>query len=83
MPMPMRGISTFVLVMHIKDAKILPDRGGFAHRACRSGEGDIDFAGLLTTLLLLGERRQIRAFGCEEENAMFAPPIGFPMIRPT
>ncbi len=74
----MRDISTFVLAIHIKDAKILPDRGGFAHRVCRSGEGDNDFAGLLTTLLLLGERPQIRAFGCEEENAMFAPAYRFP-----
>ena len=71
-------MAPYVSDVHIKDAKILPDRGGFAHRACRSGEGDIDFAGLLTTLLLLGERPQIRAFGCEEENEMFAPAYRFP-----
>lgn len=65
--------------VHIKDAVILPDRGGLAHRACRSGEGDIDFAGLLVTLLLLGkERPQVRAFALEEENEMFAPAYRFP-----
>ena len=66
------------LTKHIKDAKIVPDRGGFAHLACRSGEGDIDFKGLLTTLLLLGDAPQMRAFGCEEENEMFAPACRFP-----
>lgn len=64
--------------VHIKDARILPDRGGYAHLACRSGEGDIDFAGLLTRLLLLGDRPQVRAFACEEENEMFAPAYRFP-----
>jgi len=71
-------MAPFVTDVHIKDAKILPDRGGFAHRACRSGEGDIDFASLLTTLLLLGETPQVRAFGCEEENGMYAPAYRFP-----
>ena len=68
--------------VHIKDAKIVPDRGGFAHRACRSGEGDIDFRGLLITLLLLGDAPQVRAFGCEEENEMFAPAYRFPTDPP-
>ncbi len=71
-------MSPYVTDVHIKDAVILPDRGGFAHRACRSGEGDINFAGLLTTLLLLGDSPQIRAFGCEEENEMYAPAYRFP-----
>jgi sugar phosphate isomerase/epimerase len=75
-------MAPYVTDVHIKDAKILPDRGGFAHRACRSGEGDIDFAGLLTTLLLLGDPPQIRAFGCEEENEMFAPAYRFPSDPP-
>lgn len=68
--------------VHIKDARILPDRGGHAHLACRSGEGDIDFAGLLTRLLLLGDPPQIRAFACEEENEMFAPAYRFPTDPP-
>lgn len=63
--------------VHIKDAKILPDRGGFAHQACRSGEGDIPFVPLLTRLLLLGDTPQVRAFACEEENEMYAPAYRF------
>lgn len=75
-------MAPYVTDVHIKDAKILPDRGGLAHRACRSGEGDIDFTGLLTTLLLLGEKPQVRAFGCEEENEMYAPAYRFPTDPP-
>lgn len=75
-------MAPYVTDVHIKDARILPDRGGFAHRACRSGEGDIDFRGLLTTLLLLGDAPQVRAFGCEEENEMFAPAYRFPTDPP-
>ncbi len=71
-------MAPYVTDVHIKDAKIVPDRGGYGHRACRSGEGDIDFAGLLTRLLLLGDTPQVRAFGCEEENEMFAPAYRFP-----
>ena len=71
-------MAPYVTDVHIKDAKIVPDRGGFAHLACRSGEGDIDFRALLTTLLLLGDEPQVRAFGCEEENEMFAPAYRFP-----
>lgn len=75
-------MAPYVTDVHIKDANILPDRGGFAHRACRSGEGDINFRGLLTTLLLLGDQPQVRAFGCEEENEMFAPAYRFPTDPP-
>lgn len=75
-------MAPYVTDVHIKDASFVPDRGGFAHRACRSGEGDIDFRGLLTTLLLLGDRPQVRAFGCEEENEMFAPAYRFPTDAP-
>lgn len=65
--------------VHIKDVVILKDRGGWAHRACRSGEGDIDFHGLLAQLLLLGEAApQVRAFALEEENEMVAPAYRFP-----
>lgn len=71
-------MAPYVTDVHIKDAKILPDRGGYAHLACRSGEGDIAFAPLLTRLLLLGDTPQVRAFACEEENEMFAPAYRFP-----
>ncbi len=76
------NMAHYVTDVHIKDARIVPDRGGFAHRACRSGEGDIDFRGLLTALLLLGDEPQVRAFGCEEENEMFAPAYRFPNDPP-
>lgn len=75
-------MAPFVTDVHIKDAKILADRGGFAHRACCSGKGDIDFTALLTTLLMLGEMPQVRAFGCEEENEMYAPAYRFPTDPP-
>lgn len=71
-------MAPLVTDVHVKDAQIVPDRGGFAHRACRSGEGDIDFRGLLTRLLLMGDAPQVRAFGCEEENEMYAPAYRFP-----
>lgn len=71
------AMAPHVTDVHVKDAVILPDRDGFAHRACRTGEGDIDIEGLLTRLLLLGETPQIRAFGCEEENGMYAPAYRF------
>jgi sugar phosphate isomerase/epimerase len=74
----LRIMAPHITDVHVKDAKILPDRGGLAHRACRSGEGDIPFAALLTELLLLGETPQVRAFACEEENEMYAPAYRFP-----
>lgn len=72
------AMAPYTTDVHIKDAQILPDRGGYAHRACRSGEGDIDFAVLLARLLLLGnDAPQVRAFALEEENEMFAPAYRF------
>lgn len=72
-------MAPYVTDVHIKDAHILPDRGGMAHRACCSGQGDINFPDLLTQLLLLGDAApQIRAFALEEENEMFAPAYRFP-----
>lgn len=69
----------FVTEVHIKDVQIVEDRGGWAHRACRSGEGDIDFHMLLRDLLLLGEDTpQVTAFALEEENDMYAPAYRFP-----
>lgn len=72
-------MAPYVTDVHMKDVQILDDRGGWAHRACRSGEGDIDFAGLLVRLLLLGkDKPQVRAFALEEENEMYAPAYRFP-----
>lgn len=69
--------------VHIKDARILPDRGGMAHRACATGQGDIPLTALLVRLLLLGDAQpQIRAFALEEEADYFAPAFRFPTDGP-
>ena len=71
--------SPWITEVHVKDVKILNDRGGWAHMACRSGEGDINFHALLRDLLLLGEREpQVTAIALEEENGMYAPAYRFP-----
>lgn len=65
--------------VHVKDCLVLPDRGGWAHQACRSGEGHLPMQALLVELLLLGEAEpQIAAFGLEEEEDYFAPALRFP-----
>lgn len=68
----------FLTDMHVKDCKVLPDRGGWAHLACRSGQGDIPMQALLIELLLLGETPQILGFGLEEEEGYYAPAFRFP-----
>lgn len=73
------AMSPLITEVHIKDVRIEPDRGGWAHRACRSGEGDLDFPGLLQKLLLLGaDEPQVKALALEEENGMYAPAYRFP-----
>lgn len=75
----LEAMAPMVTEVHIKDVQIIDDRGGWAHRACRSGEGDIDFHVLLRDLLLLGEEKpQVTAFALEEENDMYAPAYRFP-----
>lgn len=65
--------------VHVKDCLVLPDRGGWAHQACRSGEGHLPMQALLVELLLLGQAEpQIAAFGLEEEEGYFAPALRFP-----
>lgn len=72
-------MAPLVTEVHIKDVKVKADRGGWAHLACRSGEGDIDFARLLLNLLLLGkDEPQVVAFALEEEDGMYAPAYRFP-----
>ncbi|MCP8687513.1 sugar phosphate isomerase/epimerase family protein [Marinobacterium sedimentorum] len=64
--------------VHIKDAQVVSERGGWGHRACRSGEGQLPMARLLLELLLLGdEQPQVLAYGLEEEVAYYAPPLRF------
>lgn len=69
--------------VHVKDCLVVPDRGGWAHRACISGEGDLPMHALMVELLLLGEKRpQVTAYGLEEEDGYFAPALRFPLERP-
>ena len=69
----------WVREVHVKDCLVLPDRGGWAHRACRSGEGHLPMQALLVELLLLGaEEAQVVAVGLEEEEDYFAPALRFP-----
>ncbi len=69
----------WVREVHVKDCLVMPDRGGWAHRACRSGEGHLPMQALLVELLLLGdEAPQVLAFGLEEEEDYYAPALRFP-----
>ncbi len=80
--MPLEALkhqAPWVSEVHVKDCLVLPDRGGWAHRACRSGEGHLPMQALLVELLLLGaEGPQVVAFGLEEEEDYFAPALRFP-----
>lgn len=72
-----------VTEVHVKDCRIVPDRDGWAHLACRSGEGHLPMHALLCELLLLGhDMPQVTAFGLEEEEAYFAPALRFPSDGP-
>ncbi|PWR18310.1 xylose isomerase-like TIM barrel protein [Zavarzinia compransoris] len=73
----------FVTEVHVKDCRIRPDRGGWAHLACRSGEGHLPLHALFIELLLLGDGvPQVRAFALEEEDGYFAPALRFPSELP-
>lgn len=68
----------WVREVHVKDCLVLSDRGGWAHRACLSGEGHLPMRALLVELLLLGaDAPQVCAFGLEEEEDYFAPALRF------
>lgn len=65
--------------VHVKDARALPDRGGWAHRACATGQGHLPLAAMLVELLLLGQDApQVTAFALEEEEDYLAPAFRFP-----
>ena len=67
-----------VTEVHIKDARVVPDRGGWAHLACATGGGHVPVTGLLCRLLLLGQDTpQVRAFALEEEEGYLAPAFRF------
>lgn len=75
----LRRQARLVREVHVKDCVVVPDRGGWAHRACRSSEGHLPMRALLVELLLLGEDApQVRAFGLEEEEDYFAPALRLP-----
>ena len=65
--------------VHVKDCLVQPDRGGWAHLACRTGEGHLPLAAMFVDLLLLGDDEpQVLAFGLEEEEGYFAPALRRP-----
>lgn len=75
----LRRQARWVREVHVKDCVVVPDRGGWAHRACRSDEGHLPMRALLTELLLLGaDTPQVCAFGLEEEEEYFAPAMRLP-----
>lgn len=79
LPIPaLEAMAPYITQAHIKDAKIVKDGLGWAHEACRSGEGDIPIKDLLKKLLELGEtKQQVISFGLEEEVDYYAPAFRF------
>ncbi|WP_084811112.1 sugar phosphate isomerase/epimerase [Ensifer sp. BR816] len=80
LPMPaLRAQAPHITEVHVKDCLVQPDRGGWAHLACLSGQGDLPMHAMFVELLLLGtDRPQVLAFGLEEEEGYFAPALRFP-----
>ncbi|UDF32606.1 UNVERIFIED_ORG: sugar phosphate isomerase/epimerase (plasmid) [Roseateles sp. XES5] len=73
----------YITEVHVKDCLVKPDRGGWAHLACVSGEGHLPMQAMFVDLLLLGEDRpQVLAFGLEEEEGYFAPALRRPSDAP-
>lgn len=71
--------SAYIREVHVKDCTLQPDRGGWAHLACVSGEGHLPMRSILAELLLLGEESpQVAAFGLEEEVGYYAPAFRLP-----
>lgn len=84
--LPLAALATqspYITEVHVKDCIVKPDRGGWAHLACASGEGNLPMYAMLVELLLLGnEKPQVSAFGLEEEEGYFAPALRFPSEDP-
>ncbi|MBV8043540.1 TIM barrel protein [Pluralibacter sp.] len=71
-------MSPCITQVHIKDALIVQDNGGLGHKACVSGQGDMPFKALLTSLICLGDDKpQVVAYGLEEEVDYYAPAFRF------
>ncbi|MFC6671883.1 sugar phosphate isomerase/epimerase family protein [Marinobacterium aestuariivivens] len=74
----LRAMAPHISDVHIKDAAVVSEQGGWGHRACRSGDGELPMARLLLELLLLGDDQpQVVAYGLEEEVDYYAPPLRF------
>ena len=72
----LRDMAPHITDVHIKDAEVIFEQGGWGQMGCRSGEGNIPQARLLLELLLLGdEEAQVVAYGLEEEVGFYAPPL--------
>lgn len=84
LPLPALALQApYIAEVHVKDCLVQPDRGGWAHLACLSGEGHLPMAAMFVELLLLGEDRpQVLAFGLEEEEGYFAPALRLPSDGP-
>lgn len=79
----LRAMAPHISDVHIKDARIVDENGGWGHRACRSGDGELPMARLLLELLLLGDDQpQVLAYGLEEEVEYYAPPLRFAAEEP-
>lgn len=75
----LQAMAPYISDVHIKDAVIINENGGWGQRGTRSGEGEIPQARLLQELLLLGESdAQVVAYGLEEEVDYYAPALRFP-----
>ncbi|ADO50610.1 sugar phosphate isomerase/epimerase family protein [[Enterobacter] lignolyticus] len=71
-------MSPRITQVHIKDALMVPEKGGLGHKACVSGQGDMPFKALLTSLICLGDDKpQVVAYGLEEEVDYYAPAFRF------
>ncbi|MCW0000271.1 sugar phosphate isomerase/epimerase [Pararhizobium sp. YC-54] len=84
LPLPaLAAQAPHITEVHVKDCLIQPDRGGWAHLACRTSEGHLPLEAMFLELLLLGDDRpQVLAFGLEEEEGYFAPALRFPSEVP-
>lgn len=84
LPIPaLSAQSRHISDVHIKDCLVKPDRDGWAHLACASGEGHLPMQAMFVALLLLGEDRpQVLAYGLEEEEGYFAPALRRPSDGP-
>lgn len=73
------GMGEYLTEVHAKDIKVINDKGGWAHRACRTGEGHLNYPKLLFHLMMLGtEKPQVTAIALEEEVDYYAPAFRFP-----